>query len=150
MDGGLRRRGLLRQPGPPHRRGAGERAAARPRDGRRRGRACAARAAAQAQRIRVRNRAQGAPRGRTYRRDPARSRIPRRRDRGAAQGQSGLRVKIVPLTLLATSLLSPLAFAQEWQKELDTPYVPTPPAVVGRMLELAQVKPGETVIDLGS
>ena len=40
--------------------------------------------------------------------------------------------------------------AQEQFKELDTPYVPTPQVVVNRMLELAKVKPGETVIDLGS
>jgi hypothetical protein len=51
---------------------------------------------------------------------------------------------------LAIALLCPGAFAQEWQKELDTPYVPTPQVVVDRMLELAQVKSGETVIDLGS
>ena len=30
------------------------------------------------------------------------------------------------------------------------PYVPTPPSVVARMLALAQVQPGELVIDLGS
>ena len=47
-------------------------------------------------------------------------------------------------------LLSFGAFAQDGQKELDTPYVPTPQVVVDRMLELAQVKAGETVIDLGS
>jgi hypothetical protein len=52
--------------------------------------------------------------------------------------------------LFAIALLCPGAFAQEWQKELDTPYVPTPQVVVDRMLELAQVKSGETVIDLGS
>jgi hypothetical protein len=40
--------------------------------------------------------------------------------------------------------------AQGVDKELDTPYVPTPQAVVDRMLELAQVKPGDTVVDLGS
>jgi len=33
---------------------------------------------------------------------------------------------------------------------LDVPYVPTPQAVVDRMLSLAQVKRGETVYDLGS
>jgi hypothetical protein len=42
------------------------------------------------------------------------------------------------------------AFAQGQEKDLDTPYVPTPQVVVDRMLELAQIKPGETVIDLGS
>ncbi len=34
--------------------------------------------------------------------------------------------------------------------KLDVPYVPTPPEVVARMLDLAQVKPGQFVIDLGS
>src|SRR5262249_3855350 len=55
-----------------------------------------------------------------------------------------------PLLGLAAALLSCGAFAQEFQKELDTPYVPTPSVVVHRMLELARVKPGEIVIDLGS
>jgi SAM-dependent methyltransferase len=54
------------------------------------------------------------------------------------------------LAWLATASLSFNAFAQDGQKELDTPYVPTPQVVVDRMLELAQVKAGETVIDLGS
>lgn len=34
--------------------------------------------------------------------------------------------------------------------QLDVPYVPTPQAVVDRMLELAQVQPTDYVIDLGS
>jgi len=51
---------------------------------------------------------------------------------------------------LALALLSPDSFAQDFQKELDTPYVPTPQAVIDRMLDLAQLKSGETVIDLGS
>lgn len=42
------------------------------------------------------------------------------------------------------------AFAQLADKELDTPYVPTPQAVVERMLALARVRPGDTVVDLGS
>jgi len=61
----------------------------------------------------------------------------------------------------AVSLLGILAFAtplfgatdvpaQVEEKDLDTPYVPTPQVVVNRMLELAQIKPGDTVIDLGS
>jgi len=56
-----------------------------------------------------------------------------------------------PLVVLAVALfLPPIAFAQGGEKDLDTPYVPTPEAVVKRMLELADVKAGETVIDLGS
>jgi hypothetical protein len=34
--------------------------------------------------------------------------------------------------------------------ERDTPYVPTPQDVVERMLDMANVKPGEYLIDLGS
>ena len=34
--------------------------------------------------------------------------------------------------------------------ERDTPYVPTPPEVVERMLDLVNVRPGEFVIDVGS
>jgi hypothetical protein len=51
---------------------------------------------------------------------------------------------------LAAALVSSSAFGQGLGKELDTPYVPTPQAVVDRMLDMAQLKSGETVIDLGS
>ena len=55
------------------------------------------------------------------------------------------------LWALAAALVMPSSVpAQGVDKELDTPYVPTPQAVVDRMLELAEVKPGDTVIDLGS
>jgi len=57
----------------------------------------------------------------------------------------------IPALALTAALFVPTApLAQEPFKELDTPYVPTPQVVVKRMLELAKVKPGETVIDLGS
>ena len=55
-----------------------------------------------------------------------------------------------PVAWLAAALLSSGAFAQGLGKELDTPYVPTPQVVVDRMLDMAQLKSGETVIDLGS
>lgn len=42
------------------------------------------------------------------------------------------------------------AIAQGQEKDLDTPYVPTPQAVVDRMLDMAQVKASDMVIDLGS
>jgi SAM-dependent methyltransferase len=42
------------------------------------------------------------------------------------------------------------AVAQGQEKELDTPYVPTPQAVVDKMLDMAEVKAGELVVDLGS
>ena len=51
---------------------------------------------------------------------------------------------------VAAALLSLDAAAQDFLKDLDTPYVPTPQVVVDRMLDLAKLKAGETVIDLGS
>jgi hypothetical protein len=58
-----------------------------------------------------------------------------------------LRTAIVWITL---ALLPAAAVAQESLKDLDTPYVPTPQVVVDRMLDMARLKAGETVIDLGS
>jgi len=60
-----------------------------------------------------------------------------------------LRRRIAGLAWLA--LACPCAaIAQGLDKELDTPYVPTPQAVVDKMLDMAQVKAGDMVIDLGS
>lgn len=43
------------------------------------------------------------------------------------------------------------AFGQQFGKTEDlAPYIPSPQAVVEKMLEAAHVKPGETVYDLGS
>jgi len=54
------------------------------------------------------------------------------------------------LALAALLALPVSALAQGADKDLDTPYVPTPEIVVNRMLKLADVRAGETVIDLGS
>lgn len=54
------------------------------------------------------------------------------------------------LAWAALALLPLHASAQDAMKELDTPYVPTPQVVVDRMLDMARLKAGETVIDLGS
>ncbi|MGH6769760.1 MAG: 50S ribosomal protein L11 methyltransferase [Xanthobacteraceae bacterium] len=53
---------------------------------------------------------------------------------------------------LAAALCLGAAIAQEDDilLERDTPYVPTPPDVVERMLDMAAVRKGEFVIDLGS
>jgi len=65
-------------------------------------------------------------------------------------------VKVRAVALLGILAFATLLFgaldvpAQVQEKDLDTPYVPTPQVVVNRMLELAQIKPGDTVIDLGS
>ena len=52
----------------------------------------------------------------------------------------------LPIALAALS--SAPALAQN--EELDTPYVTTPQNVVDAMLALANVKPGDTLLDLGS
>lgn len=54
--------------------------------------------------------------------------------------------------MLAPALVLAFTVAAQAQQSVqrDVPYVPTPEAVVERMLELAGVKKGEYVIDLGS
>jgi hypothetical protein len=66
------------------------------------------------------------------------------------QASERIRRGIPALALTAALLVPADLLAQAPYKELDTPYVPTPQVVVKRMLALAKVKPGETVIDLGS
>jgi len=51
----------------------------------------------------------------------------------------------LPWALVAALVMPSSVLAQGEDKELDTPYVPTPQAVVNRMLELAEVKSGDTV-----
>lgn len=52
--------------------------------------------------------------------------------------------------LIASPWALPLARAQDRPRPaLDVPYVPTPPEVVARMLEIAQVKKGDLLYDLG-
>ena len=59
--------------------------------------------------------------------------------------------RIAGLACVAAVLACPCAaIAQGQEKDLDTPYVPTPQAVVDRMLDMAQVKASDMVIDLGS
>jgi SAM-dependent methyltransferase len=53
-------------------------------------------------------------------------------------------------TLIFSAVLTCSAYAQHEQTRLDVPYVPTPPTVVKRMLELAKVGKDDFVIDLGS
>lgn len=48
----------------------------------------------------------------------------------------------------AVALMSGIALAQP-TVALDVPYVPTPQAVVDRMLQIAEVKPADYVIDVG-
>lgn len=51
---------------------------------------------------------------------------------------------------LLSSLLALSLSGSTCARDLDVPYVPTPQPVVDRMLELAEVKSGDVLIDLGS
>jgi len=53
------------------------------------------------------------------------------------------------VAILFLSVVAGPALAQRPSIERLAPYVPSPQAVVERMLEAADVKPGETVFDLG-
>jgi predicted RNA methylase len=60
-------------------------------------------------------------------------------------------MRVPAITLLAALLPAiPLAAQQFGKTENLAPYIPTPQAVVERMLEAAHLKAGETVYDLGS
>src|SRR5262252_1661360 len=48
------------------------------------------------------------------------------------------------------ALVSVPGFGQKFNADNLAPYIPSPQVVVDRMLEMAHVKPGETVYDLGS
>ena len=50
----------------------------------------------------------------------------------------------------AASMTALPAIARANRQDWDVPYVPTPPEVVEAMLDLAKLKPGEQLIDLGS
>jgi ubiquinone/menaquinone biosynthesis C-methylase UbiE len=61
------------------------------------------------------------------------------------------RLVTIALATAAFITLSDSALAQRPDRPvLDVPYVPTPPEVVDRMLEMAAVRPDDFVIDLGS
>src|SRR5579863_4022264 len=54
------------------------------------------------------------------------------------------------LSLPLLAIFSLPTFAQQFNAESLAPYIPSPQVIVDRMLELARVRPGETVYDLGS
>jgi SAM-dependent methyltransferase len=61
------------------------------------------------------------------------------------------RLVTIALTTAAFIAISASVLAARGETPvLDVPYVPTPPEVVERMLDMAGVKPGDFVIDLGS
>jgi tRNA G37 N-methylase Trm5 len=62
----------------------------------------------------------------------------------------------LPCLILATALLAPLTLIHQVHSQDDKPlrepdviYVPTPQEVVDKMLQMADVRPGEIVYDLG-
>ena len=61
-----------------------------------------------------------------------------------------LKVSRLLPALIFSVIIACAAYAQHEQTRLDVPYVPTPPTVVKRMLELAKVGKDDFVIDLGS
>jgi precorrin-6B methylase 2 len=63
---------------------------------------------------------------------------------------SSIRRCALAALVLATGLGLAAAYEDDILFERDSPYVPTPPDVVERMLDFAGVKAGEFVIDLGS
>lgn len=56
---------------------------------------------------------------------------------------------VLGIAVMFAMLLTPRVNAQEEDKDLDAPYVSTPPAVVDKMLDMANVGPGDYVIDPG-
>lgn len=63
---------------------------------------------------------------------------------------SGLRRAVLLAAVSGFGFVAAAPVAQAQAVSLDVPYVPTPPEVVNRMLEVAQVGPEDFVIDLGS
>ena len=62
-----------------------------------------------------------------------------------------MKMRAISLSRFAVLIvLSVPVFAQQFNSDNLAPYIPSPQIVVDRMLELARVKPGETVYDLGS
>jgi protein-L-isoaspartate O-methyltransferase len=59
-------------------------------------------------------------------------------------------MRVFPIALFALSATYGFAQQQFGAAENLAPYIPTPQQVVQRMLEVAQLKSGETIYDLGS
>ena len=55
----------------------------------------------------------------------------------------------IPILTVLSLIAFPVS-AQQFNADNLAPYIPSPQVVVDRMLELARIKPGETVYDLGS
>ncbi|HEX2386439.1 MAG TPA: class I SAM-dependent methyltransferase [Candidatus Binatia bacterium] len=59
-------------------------------------------------------------------------------------------MKVCHITIAALTLISSACSNFPIYTAGEVPFVPTPPAVVNRMLELAEVKAGDVVYDIGS
>ncbi len=59
-------------------------------------------------------------------------------------------MRIAALLVLLVSCLQGQTAAAEKDKDKLAPYFPTPPAIVQRMLQLAELKKGEKMFDIGS
>lgn len=59
-------------------------------------------------------------------------------------------LRLVCSLAVVAALIAAIASGRAISRELDVPYVPTPQVVVDKMLELAEIKPGDTLLDLGS
>jgi ubiquinone/menaquinone biosynthesis C-methylase UbiE len=60
-----------------------------------------------------------------------------------------MKIRLLSVAILLLSAMAGTGLAQKPGVERLAPFVPSPQAVVDRMLEAAEVKPGETVFDLG-
>lgn len=60
------------------------------------------------------------------------------------------RVPAIPALFALAALAVASVSAVLSARELDVPYVPTPQTVVNKMLELAELKPDDVLLDLGS
>jgi len=61
-----------------------------------------------------------------------------------------MRVHPFSLLLLLAAAGAPQAYSQQFSHDNLAPYIPSPQEVVDKMLEVANIKPGELVYDLGS
>jgi hypothetical protein len=69
---------------------------------------------------------------------------------GAGAGCEGREAPTQPPVPQAPAAAPATAAAQDARDDLDVPYVPTPTAVVDKMLEMAKVKKDDVLYDLGS
>lgn len=67
----------------------------------------------------------------------------------AKRVKAALAALVLVASICATAAIAPAQEAEKKAPEKLAPFVPSPEAVVEKMLKLADVKPGDTVYDLG-